>query len=62
MKEFRSLFDAQKAHFASNVTRSRAWRIEQLDRMLRLIAENEPALQEAIGRDSRDRLARKDGG
>jgi aldehyde dehydrogenase (NAD+) len=48
---FQDLFDRQKRHFASGVTRSREWRIEQLDCMGRLVAENEPALQQAIGRD-----------
>jgi len=33
MNPFQSLFDAQKSYFASNVTRSHAWRVEQLDRM-----------------------------
>jgi aldehyde dehydrogenase (NAD+) len=51
MNQFQNLFDAQKAHFASNVTRSHAWRVEQLDRMGRMIKENEAALQKAIARD-----------
>jgi aldehyde dehydrogenase (NAD+) len=51
MNPFQMLFDRQKRYFASGVTRSREWRIDQLDRMGRLIAENEAALQEAIGRD-----------
>jgi aldehyde dehydrogenase (NAD+) len=51
MLQFQKLFDAQKAYFASNITRSYAWRVEQLDRMGRMIKENETALQEAIARD-----------
>jgi len=51
MNPFQELFDRQKRYFATGVTRSREWRIEQLDRMGRLIAENEAALQQAIGRD-----------
>jgi aldehyde dehydrogenase (NAD+) len=51
MNSFQQLFDEQKAHFASNVTRSRAWRVDQLDRMGRMIKENEAALQNAIARD-----------
>lgn len=51
MNIFQTVFDGQKALFASNVTRSRAWRVEQLDRMGRMIKENEAALQEAIARD-----------
>jgi len=51
MNQFQNLFDAQKAHFASNVTRSHAWRVEQLERMGSMIKENEAALQRAIARD-----------
>ncbi|MDB5395515.1 MAG: aldehyde dehydrogenase family protein [Rhodospirillales bacterium] len=51
MNPFQELFDRQKRHFATGMTRSRGWRIEQLDRMSRLVAENETALQQAIGQD-----------
>jgi aldehyde dehydrogenase (NAD+) len=51
MNAFQDLFDRQKHHFASGVTRGYAWRVEQLDRMARLIAENEAALQQAIATD-----------
>ena len=51
MNSFQTLFDRQKRHFASGVTRGREWRINQLDRMFRLVTENEAALQAAIGKD-----------
>ena len=51
MNKFQALFDAQKSLFASNVTRSYEWRIDQLDRMGRMISENEKRLQEAVARD-----------
>jgi aldehyde dehydrogenase (NAD+) len=51
MSSFQNLFEAQKALFATNVTRTYEWRIEQLDRMGRMIKENEAALQSAIARD-----------
>lgn len=51
MNPFQELFDRQQSHFATGVTRSREWRLEQLDRMGRLIVENDAALQQAIGRD-----------
>ena len=51
MNQFQDLFDRQKSHFATGVTRGRDWRIEQLDRMGRLLAENEAALQQAIVKD-----------
>jgi aldehyde dehydrogenase (NAD+) len=49
MNSFQQLFEEQKALFASNVTRSRAWRVDQLDRMGRMIKENEAVWQ--IARD-----------
>ncbi len=51
LNPFQELFSRQKRYFATGVTRSREWRIEQLDRMGRLVAENEVALQQAMGRD-----------
>jgi aldehyde dehydrogenase (NAD+) len=51
MNPFQDLFDRQKRHFATGVTRSREWRIEQLDRMSRLVSENEAALQQAMAKD-----------
>jgi aldehyde dehydrogenase (NAD+) len=51
MNPFQDLFDRQRRHFATGATRRREWRVEQLDRMSRLVAENEAALQRAIGRD-----------
>jgi hypothetical protein len=33
MNSFQTIFDAQKTYFASGVTRTYDWRIEQLDRM-----------------------------
>jgi aldehyde dehydrogenase (NAD+) len=46
MNTFRAVFEHQKRHFASGVTRTYQWRIEQLDRMARLVGENEIALQQ----------------
>ena len=51
MNRFQHLFDGQKSLFASNATRSHGWRVDQLDRMGRMIKENEAALQNAIARD-----------
>ena len=49
--KFQDLFDRQKRRFASGATRGYEWRIEQLDRMGRLIGENEAALQQAVAED-----------
>ena len=51
MNPFKDIFDAQKAFFATGVTRSYEWRVEQLDRMAGLLAENEAALQKAVAAD-----------
>jgi aldehyde dehydrogenase (NAD+) len=48
---FQTIFDSQRARFASNVTRSYEWRIDQLDRMARMISENDARLQAAISKD-----------
>ena len=51
MNTFKELFDRQKRYFATGTTRSYEWRIEQLDRMARLVGENQTALQQAIAKD-----------
>ncbi len=51
MKRFQDIFDAQKALFASGVTRSYEWRVDQLDRMARMIRENERRFQGAMAED-----------
>jgi aldehyde dehydrogenase (NAD+) len=51
MNSFQTLFERQKRHFAAGTTRSYAWRIEQLDRMGKLVRENETALQRAVVQD-----------
>src|SRR5271170_4726859 len=51
MNPFQDLFERQNRRFATGVTRSFTWRTEQLDRMARLVGENEAALQRAVGQD-----------
>jgi aldehyde dehydrogenase (NAD+) len=51
VNSFQDLFNRQKRHFATGVTRSYEWRIDQLDRMGRLLEENEAALQQAVAQD-----------
>src|ERR1700758_644499 len=51
MNTFKELFDGQKRYFATGTTRSYEWRVEQLERMARLVGENEAALQQAIAKD-----------
>jgi aldehyde dehydrogenase (NAD+) len=51
MNKFQDIFDAQKAHFATGVTRSYEWRVEQLDRMASMINENQGRFHEALAKD-----------
>src|SRR5271167_4284701 len=51
MNRFQTIFDAQKTLFASGITRTYEWRVEQLDRMARMIRENEKRFQEAMAKD-----------
>src|SRR5580658_7041114 len=51
MNRFQKIFDAQKALFASGITRTYEWRVVQLDRMARMIRENEKRFQEAMAKD-----------
>jgi aldehyde dehydrogenase (NAD+) len=48
---FSEIFEKQKALFASNVTHSYDWRVEQLDRMEAMLGENEVDLQKAVADD-----------
>ena len=51
MNRFQKIFDAQKVLFASGITRTYEWRVEQLDRMARMIRENEKRVQEGMAKD-----------
>ena len=51
MNKFQDIFDAQKALFASGITRTYEWRVDQLDRMARMIKENEGRFQKAMAKD-----------
>src|ERR1700733_4962519 len=49
--QFQDILDAQKKLFATGVTRSFDWRVDQLNRMGKMISENEAALQKAMQQD-----------
>jgi aldehyde dehydrogenase (NAD+) len=53
---FQDLFDKQKAYFASDITKSYEWRIDQLDRLTRMLKENETRFAEASKRDFKTAL------
>jgi aldehyde dehydrogenase (NAD+) len=50
------LFDKQKAYFATDVTKTYEWRIDQLDRLLRMLKENYDRFSEASRRDFKTAL------
>jgi aldehyde dehydrogenase (NAD+) len=51
MNQYQKIFDAQKALFATGVTRTYEWRVDQLDRMARMIRENEERFQKAMAKE-----------
>src|SRR6267142_3612863 len=51
MNQFQKIFDAQKALFATGVTRTYEWRVDQLDRMALMIRENEARFQQAMAKE-----------
>lgn len=51
--KFQSIFDIQKSHFYSDATKPYAWRIEQLDRMERMLLEHQDEFCAALYQDFR---------
>jgi aldehyde dehydrogenase (NAD+) len=51
MQNFRALLDRQKAYFNTDATRTYEWRIEQLERMERMLKENALSFEEAVCND-----------
>src|SRR6202142_1351975 len=51
MNTFQDTFDAQKSLFATGVTRTYEWRVDQLDRMACMIKENEERFQKAMAKE-----------
>jgi aldehyde dehydrogenase (NAD+) len=49
--QFQSIFDVQKEHFRTDVTKSYEWRVDQLDRMERMLIDNKQAFCEALYND-----------
>jgi aldehyde dehydrogenase (NAD+) len=59
VNRFSDLFDRQKAYFNTDITKSYEWRIDQLDRLSRMLSENMGALSEAVGNDFKTALSEK---
>lgn len=51
MNSYSEILERSRRHFASGVTRTYEWRVDQLDRLARMIAENEADLQAAMAAD-----------
>jgi aldehyde dehydrogenase (NAD+) len=49
--QVQQLFDNQKAYFATDVTKPYEWRIDQLNRMIRMLKENSERLADASRKD-----------
>src|SRR5499426_1951311 len=56
---FSDLFDRQRAYFNTNITNSYEWRIDQLDRLSRMLSESMGALSEAVGSDFKTAVSEK---
>src|SRR5262245_50124644 len=48
---FQDLFDRQRSYFAADATKSYEWRVDQLDRLIRMLKENFARFSEASKRD-----------
>jgi aldehyde dehydrogenase (NAD+) len=59
VNKFQPIFDKQKDYFYTDATKSYEWRIEQLDRMAKMLNENNEAFQEAVSKDSKTALEEK---
>jgi aldehyde dehydrogenase (NAD+) len=57
MNTFQEIFDKQKANFDSDATKTYEWRVDQLDRMAKMLMENEADFQSAMGRDFKTAFA-----
>src|SRR5262249_52474604 len=56
---YEDLFNRQKAYFATNITRSYEWRVDQLDRLAQLLSEHTNEFYEAVSRDFKTALSEK---
>jgi acyl-CoA reductase-like NAD-dependent aldehyde dehydrogenase len=53
------IFNRQKAYFASNITKSFEWRLDQLDRLAQMLSEHTNEFYEALSRDFKTALSEK---
>ncbi len=51
-----AVFDRQKAYFATDLTKTYEWRIDQIDRLIRMLKENDKRFSEASKSDFKTAL------
>jgi aldehyde dehydrogenase (NAD+) len=56
---FQDLFDRQRSYFAADATKSYEWRVDQLDRLIRMLKENFERFSEASKRDFKTALSER---
>src|SRR5215813_12057630 len=56
---YEDIFDRQKAYFASNITKSFEWRLDQLDRLAQMLSEHANQFYDALSRDFKTALSEK---
>lgn len=59
MNRFEELFESQKRYFNTNVTKSYEWRIDQLERMEKMLTEHDARFYEAVSKDFKTALQEK---
>src|ERR1700748_3462132 len=53
------IFNRQRAYFASNITKSLEWRLDQLDRLAQMLSEHTNEFYDALSRDFKTALSEK---
>jgi len=56
---YEDIFNRQKAYFATNITKSYEWRLDQLDRLARMLSEHINEFYDALSRDFKTALSEK---
>jgi aldehyde dehydrogenase (NAD+) len=56
---YEDIFNRQKAYFASNITKSLEWRLDQLDRLAQMLSEHTNEFYDALSRDFKTALSEK---
>lgn len=55
----KDIFNLQRAYFATNITKSFEWRVDQLDRLAQMLSEHTNEFYDALSRDFKTALSEK---